>query len=361
MILLLRDLDGRELSLSVDGGRFVSPEEADGETRDFRNLFAMTGLADCHAHLSGVGVQEMIDDTADDPVPMMRRNARLQMEGGVLLLADKGSKTSLSLRYLDEEEASRPHVQMAGRMITVPGGYFPDFCDEIDGSNLPEVIGNAVRGGASWVKLVGDWPRRGRGPVSNFDEEELRQVVRIAHDAGCRVAIHTTAPDTPSIAVRAGVDSIEHGLYLTVDDLALLGERGGAWVPTILAMEGIADWLGADSTGGQVFADGLANVRRLLRPAVEAGVAVLAGTDVAVPHGEVAREATRLVDYGLSPAAVVRALSGAAWDYLGVEAGLEVGKPADLVLFASNPTNDVTELQRPAHVMRAGRVVFSSL
>ena len=139
MILLLRDLDGRELRLGVDSGRFAPPEETGGETRDLRHLFAMTGLADCHAHLSGVGVQEMVDDTSEDPLPMMRRNAQLQLEGGVLLLADKGSRTSLSLRFLDEEEASRPHVQMAGRMITVPGGYFPDFCDEIDDGNLADL------------------------------------------------------------------------------------------------------------------------------------------------------------------------------------------------------------------------------
>ncbi len=361
MTLLLCDLDGREHRLGVAGGRFVSPEATGDDTQDLRYLYAMTGLADCHVHLTGVGVQEMIDDTTDDPVPLMRRHARLQLESGVLLLADKGSKTSLSLRFLDEEETNRPHLQMAGRMISVPNGYYPGFCEEIDGGNLAEVIGNAVGGGARWVKLVGDWPRRGRGPVSNFTEAELIEVVRIAHDAGCRVAIHTTAPDTASMAVRAGVDSIEHGLYLTEDDLVQLGERGGAWVPTILAMENIANWLGPESSGGRAFSDGLANVRALLGQAVEAGVAVLAGTDVAVPHGAVAREATRLVEYGLSPAAAVRAISGAAWDYLGVEAGLDVGKPADLVLFETNPLHDITELQRPAHVMRAGRVVFSSL
>ena len=196
--------------------------------------------------------------------------------------------------------------------------------------------------------------------MSNFSEPELWRVVEIAHAAGCRVAIHTTAPGTPSVAVRAGVDSIEHGLYLTEEDVRALGARGGAWVPTIAAMESTAGLLGPESRGGQLFAAGLANVRSLLEEAVAAGVAVLAGTDLALPHGAVAREAQRLVAYGLGAPQVVDAITTAAYDYLGIAAGVAVGMPADMVLFADDPRRDITELQRPTHVMRAGRVVFSS-
>ena len=62
MILLLRDLDGVELTLGIEGGRFTAPEAMRGEIRDLRHLYAMTGLADCHVHLTGVSVQGMIDD-----------------------------------------------------------------------------------------------------------------------------------------------------------------------------------------------------------------------------------------------------------------------------------------------------------
>ncbi len=360
MILHLRDLTGREHHLGISSGRYVDAGSAGDPVFDFRHLHAIGGLADCHAHLTGDDVRDIVEYDGDDLMGKMRRNAILQMESGVLLLADKGSKSELSLRFLAEEEAERPILRMAGRMVSVPGGYYPDFCAEVRG-NLDEVVTAAAAGGATWIKLVGDWPRPGFGPVANFTEEQLRRVVAIAHNAGCRVAIHTTAPETPGIAVRAGVDSIEHGLFLSAEDVVQLGERGGSWVPTVLAMESIAESLGPDSSGGRLFQRGLANVRSVLAAAVEAGVAVLTGTDLAVPHGAVAREAARLVDYGLSAQQAVRAVTKAAYDYLGVAAGFEVGASADLVLCEADPRLDITALQRPAHVMRAGRVVFSSI
>jgi hypothetical protein len=287
----------------------------------------------------------------------MMRNARRQMDGGVLLLAEKGSKSSLSLRFLEIDEAQRPQMQMAGQMLAVFGGYYPGFAREIDDDNLETVIGEAVGGGATWVKIVGDWPRKGRGAIPNFSEPVLRKIVGIAPRAGCRVAIHTAAPETPAVAVRVGVDSIEHGLFLNRDDIVTLGERGGAWVPTVVAMESIADWLGPSSTGGQVLAAGLENTASLLGFALEAGVAVLAGTDLAVGHGEVAKEAVRLIDYGLSPAQAVHAVGRAAYDYLGIETGFVVGRPADAVLFRDDPADDPGLLLEPQFVMRAGRMV----
>jgi imidazolonepropionase-like amidohydrolase len=246
-------------------------------------------------------------------------------------------------------------------MIAVAGGYYPGFAAEIDEPDLAATIDEAAQGGATWVKLVGDWPRKGRGVVPNFSEEALRQIVTRAHAAGCRVAVHTAGPDTPQMAVRAGVDSIEHGLFLNQQDLAALGERGGAWVPTIFAMEAIAAWLGAASSGGRVLAAGLENTSATLAFAADAGVAVLAGTDLALPHGRVAAEALRLKEYGLSPAQAVDAVGDAAYRYLGVAAGFNPGLPADAVLFAGDPASDLQLLLQPVLVMRAGVAIVGEL
>jgi len=251
-------------------------------------------------------------------------------------------------------------MQMAGQMLAVRGGYYPGFAGEIDDDNLETVIGEAVKGGATWVKVVGDWPRKGQGAVPNFGEPALRQIVDVSHRAGCRVAIHTAAPETPAVAVRVGVDSIEHGLFLNRDDIVALGKRGGAWVPTVVAMESIADFLGSSSTGGRMIAAGLENMVSLLGFALDAGVSVLAGTDLAVAHGKVAKEAIRLIDYGLSPAQAVHAVGRAAYDYLGIETGFEAGRPADAVLFPVDPADDPSTLLEPQLVIRAGRTVRSA-
>lgn len=361
MIVVLRDQSGREHRLGILEGCFVEPDAVSGETHDLRHLIALPGLADCHAHLSGDGVTDMIEYDGSGLQEKMLCNARLQMEGGVLLIAEKGSKSTLSLRFLDTRESERPRMQMAGRMIAVADGYYPGFAAEIDERNLETVIAEATTHGATWVKLVGDWPRRGSGAVPNFSEDQLRRIVTMAHGAGCRVAIHTAAPETPGMAVRAGVDSIEHGLYLTRDDIVALGERGGAWVPTVVAMEAVADWLGESSSGGRVLAAGLENAASLLGFALDAGVAVLAGTDLAVAHGAVAREAVRLVDYGLSAAQAVHAVSQGAYDYLGIEPVLAPGTPADVVLFANDPADEPQLLFEPRLVMRAGRTICGSL
>ena len=218
-----------------------------------------------------------------------------------------------------------------------PAATTPASGIEVDEDDLIDAVRGATGGGATWVKLIGDWPRKGVGAVTNFSERAMHQAVEVAHDAGCRVAIHAAAPNTSSVAVAAGIDSIEHGLFITPDDLEALGTRGGAWVPTIAAMESIRDMLGAESSGGKLFAEGLDNVRELLAGAPAAGVTVLAGTDIEVPHGGIATEALKMADYGLAADDVVHATTTAAYEYLGSDHRFEVGGHADVLFFDTDP------------------------
>jgi imidazolonepropionase-like amidohydrolase len=102
-------------------------------------------------------------------------------------------------------------------------------------------------------------------------------------------------------------------------------------------------------------------VRRRLGAAIDVGVAVLAGTDLAVPHGAVAAEALRLADYGLTPEQALHAVADGAYDYLGVPHGFEPGMTADAVLVAADPGRDLRVLRRPRLVMRRGRPVVGEL
>src|SRR5690606_29608951 len=132
-----------------------------------------------------------------------------------------------AVRVIDAvPEDERPDIEAAARLIAPPDGYFPGFARGFD-DGIEEAVRAESVAGRGWVKVVGDWPRRGVGPVANFSEDELRTVVEVAASEGARVAIHTMAADAPGAAVRAGVHSIEHGLFLTESDLDMLGARGG--------------------------------------------------------------------------------------------------------------------------------------
>ncbi len=357
--LTIRTLDGSIRQLTVVDGHFRPADEPVDHEVDSGGWWAVPGLADCHAHLSG-GYEDPTDDP-DEVTARVKGNAWAQLEGGVFLVADKGSGTDVSLRVLDEPPTARPELHMAGRILTNPGGYYGGFAHEVDESDLVEAVRAQTGGGATWVKLIGDWPRKGQGALVNFTESAMRQAVEVAHAADCRVAIHAAAPETSSIAVAAGIDSIEHGLFITPDDLTALGARNGAWVPTIAAMEAIGNMLGRESSGGKLFFQGLDNVREILADAPTTGVSVLAGSDIEVAHGGIATEALKMAEYGLAPVDVVHASTTAAYDYLGSDHRFEPGGHADVLFFDADPRDDLSVLERPVLGLRHGEVVVGSI
>lgn len=351
----IRTIDGDELTLGIEHGTFVD-SDTDTPELDLRHLVATSGLADSHAHIGATSVGEMVAGEVEAR-SIMDTNLAAQLNGGVLLVADKGTRDPSTLQAMMIDEAQRPELHMAGRIISSPGGYYEGFAVEVDGPDLPAAVEKACLAPATWVKLVGDWPRRGVGVMPNYAEDELRSAVDVAHANGCRVAIHTAAPDAPSMAVNAGVDSIEHGLFLTESDLKLLGARAGAWVPTVVAMEGLAAELREGSSGRRMIHDGLANVASIIDGATEAGVFVLAGTDLTIPHGEVATEVMGLHRFGLSIADALASATGRASDYLGSPRRLGALSPADLVCFAADPLSNLEALAKPAFIMRRGQII----
>lgn len=312
--------------------------------------FALPGLADAHSHIAA---DEL--DLAPGQPEAIRERAFACLEQGTFLIVDKGwSDDSVIATLSSLAPSERPDFEGAGRMIAVEGGYYPGFAVETDPDGLADVVAEAASGGRGWVKLVGDWPRKGQGAVANFSFEALEEAVGVAHAGGARVAIHTMAPDVASVAVQAGVDSIEHGLFLTAEDLERLAQRDGVWVPTVVRMEATRDMLGLDSSGGRLIGDGLDNVSELLAEA-PSKLRILAGTDLATGPGQVTAEVEALIRLGLSPERAVDAASRAAYRYLGQEPKFAPGTPADAVFFESDPYQDPATLARPVAVIRAGR------
>jgi imidazolonepropionase-like amidohydrolase len=336
----------------VVDARWAEPGSLDAEVEIGEECWALPGLVDAHAHIAS--------DTLFTPGDIAAAPARLRdsLAAGVTLILDKGWTDDTTIRAADSVPLNeRPDVEAAAEILTVESGYFPGFGMVIDPDQVSEGTTRQAAAGTGWVKLIGDWPRRGVGPVANFTTEQLRAAVVAAEAAGARVAIHTMAPDVPGQAVAAGVHSIEHGLFLSEDDLVLLGERVGMWVPTMLRTEETLAQLGSESSGGRLLTAGLENTRRLLGIAVDAGVRVLAGTDLVGSPANIASEAIRMGEIGLSNGQVIDAISTAGLLATGRDATFTVGSSANAVLFADDPKENLEILRHPQHIVRLGRLL----
>jgi imidazolonepropionase-like amidohydrolase len=349
MRYLVTDVHGLTEDLSVTDG--VWARATGDETTDLTGLVSVPGLADAHIHLSS----DRPDFHPSDP-DRIRSRVVTELAGGVFLCLDKGWSDDGVLSILGDPLTERPALRAAGPIVAGPGGYYTGAVEEVAPEDLVARVGRHPRAGG-WLKLIGDWPKKGQGAPPAFELEPLSAAVAAAHDLGLRVAIHTMAPETPSIAVRAGVDSIEHGLFLTDDDIRALGSRGGAWVPTVRQVERVIAQVGPERTGGRMLLEGLDRVRSLAELASRCGVAVLAGSDFGTPQGLIGEEAVGLSEHGFSVETAVTAVTSAAFDYVGEPYGLSEGLPADVVAFDRNPLERVETLREPRFVMRRGRVL----
>ena len=349
---VLKSPFGETVARDVVDGRWAEPG-GDADDTIGEGMWALPGLVDAHAHLAAAEL-----DYKPGNLEGATARAAESLRAGVTLVLDKGWTDDVAIRLIEEvPESDRPEIEAAARIIASVEGYFPGFATEVEAPALQAAVREQAAAGRGWVKLIGDWPRRGVGPMANFSETELAGAVAVAEEAGARVAIHTMARDVPSMAVAAGVHSIEHGLFLEESDIGALAARGGMWVPTVTRCEATLAQLGETSSGGKLFVEGLDRIRRLLPLAAEAGVHVLAGTDLVGSPADVAGEALRLSDYGLSNTQVVTAVSVGAFAATGHPQPFSVGSPADAVFFEADPIAELGALASPRHVVRLGRVL----
>jgi imidazolonepropionase-like amidohydrolase len=200
-------------------------------------------------------------------------------------------------------------------------------------------------------------------------EEEMRAGVEEAHKAGRTVAAHAHGSEGIKAAVRAGVDSIEHGSFLTDEIIGLMCERGTAFSVTLCSAHGfrtappgaVADWA---MRKGLAIEEAMADS---FRRAARAGVKIVLGTDAGTPfnrHGDNARELALMVGLGWEPLDALRAATRNGAELIGkldAIGTLEVGKVADLVLCAGDVTQDVELLCNQSNirlVVQAGRIVY---
>ncbi|NCT92250.1 amidohydrolase family protein [Cellulomonas sp. APG4] len=355
--VLAGDDDVRDQLWVVDGRVTFDPprgrRSADVVTLDG---WALPGLVDVHCHI-GLG--------ADGPVErdVAERQALADRDAGTLLVRDAGSPADT--RWVDDRP-DLPRVLRAGRHLARPRRYLRHYGRELaDVGELPAAVAEETARGDGWVKLVADWIDRDLGPDGDlrplWPDDVLAEAVRTAHAGGARVTAHTFSTEAVPGLLAAGVDCIEHGTGLLPEHVDEVARRGIPVVPTLLQVDQF-EAIAAQAVRYPRFAE---RMRRLharryahVRDLHDAGVRLLVGTDAGgtIEHGRLPDEAAEMVRAGVPAADVVAAASWRAREYLGVP-GLSEGAPADLVVLAADPRDDVRALGHPRAVVLRGRVV----
>ncbi len=310
--------------------------------------FVLPGLVDAHCHLS-VGRADGGEPFALDP-DVMRANLRNAHAAGVTVIRDTGSPGSATLTLLGSAEGAG--LQACGRFLAPAGRYYPALHEPVPRELLVAAALEEVRAGATWIKLIADFPVLSPGeppsaPSPTYPLADIQRLVEAVHGAGARVAAHSTTRYVTEL-IAAGIDSVEHGTALDDDDIASLAARGGAWTPTLCAVVGTR--LGESIPQLRQRLERAERLRYLLSRADGHGLTVMAGTDVA---GSIPQEVALLAELGLPPQAALAAASTAARRFLGF-GGFQPGEPADLVTYDSDPRDDPAVLGQPAAIVVRG-------
>jgi len=365
-------VEGRRISWI--GPEAQLPEGSDGHAIDGQGGTIMPGMINCHVHLTNDGSPDLFGQVERDSVTVsaLRGYLNLQatLQSGVTSVRDCGAANGIALdlaRAVDDGLVPGPRIRAAGRVITMTGGHGHFIGREADGpAGVRQATRAEIKAGAHFIKAMATGGVLTPGVVPTqtaLQPDELEQVAREAHNAGRRAACHAIGNEGIKNAIRAGIDSIEHGFYLDDEALELALDRGTVLVPTLIAVNQIVNngktgampaWVveKAESESG--------HHRESFAAGVRSGMKVAAGTDAGTPfnpHTYLPQELALMVDYGMRPMeAIVAATRNAAENLdLAPDVGtLEVGRLADIVVVDGDPSSDITAAGRVRFVMKDG-------
>jgi imidazolonepropionase-like amidohydrolase len=344
--------DGEPRELYVVDGRVTYEKVAGAENGG--SGWIVPGLVDAHCHV-GLDSQGGVDEATTEAQAVADRDA------GALLLRDCGSPVDTSWIH-DRDDL--PRLIRAGRHIARTRRYIRNYAHEVEPEDLTAYVVKEAQRGDGWVKLVGDWISRDAGDLApSFPPEAFAAAIEAAHEQGARVTAHCFGETVLPTLIEAGIDCIEHGTGLTTDLIDTMIARGTALVPTVVQLNNFPEYAAAGEERFPAYAatmrDLYAHRRETIMSAYEAGVPIYAGTDAGgvLPHGGIAGEVLELAAYGFAPEDALGAASWRAREWLGWNATLEEGAPADFVVLDRNPLEDLSVLKSQTRVVLLGRVV----
>ena len=379
----------RNVVIAVSGQKISSMPTAvalgQGLVVDLSNMTCLPGLIDTHTHvlLQGDITAEDYDKQLLKQSPEYRTilatmNAKRMLEWGFTSIRDLETEGA---GYADVDVRNAinngvipgPRMQVATRAMDVTGAYpllgyapnvtVPTGVQTVDGpDSARKVVREQISHGADWIKVYSDRSYRALpdgtlDDIPTFTLEELRAIVDEAHRQRHKVASHAAALNGVHNSVEAGVDSVEHGMYIADADLKTMVAKGIFYVPTLYVGEYVAQ--GRSAAGAPVWVQMIPIHEQTFRRALKAGVKIAFGTDVGGFDWKIdpAIEFESMVKYGMTPAQALRAATVNAAELLGMKTiigELAPGALADIVAVPGDPLQDVKVLQQVKFVMKGG-------
>ena len=378
-------MDSRQTIRCQDG--FVDPASVNGEVIliDLSDKFVLPGLMDMHVHLLGeLGPDSRLDAlqvTTSMQALKGAMHAKRTLDAGFTTVRDLGGKPEAIYALRDavnDGVVPGPRILAAGSSLAATGGH-----GDVDGVKAelltlwtPETICDgpydcrratryAIKYGADWIKITatgGVLSDTATGTDQQMTDDELREIMDTAHGLGVKVAAHAHGTDGINAALRAGVDSIDHGSFLDRESIRLFRQTGAYLVPTLSPSYKIP----AQMEGNPFFTDVIkakalaasAASKANFGSAYEAGVKIAFGTDSAVTkHGENADEFGMMVDSGMTEMDAIRSATVVAAALIEMSESLgtiEPGKIADIIAVDASPLDDITVLEDVAVVIKEG-------
>jgi imidazolonepropionase-like amidohydrolase len=376
--------------ISAVGPNAVAPAGAD--TIDLGDATLLPGFLDAHTHLTVPFERDFRNfELAMFKKPVSERtldaveNVRRTLMAGFTTVRDLGASDLIDVGLRNAITAGKipgPRMLVAVHALGSTGGHCDPFAGYVPGlfgreSGVADgVINNAdqarhavrwnINNGADVIKTCatgGVFSLTDEVDTPQLTQAELDALVDEAHALRRKTAAHAHGASGAKRAIRAGIDSIEHGSFLDDEALDLMKAKGTYYVPTLMALQGVKEMLSDGFLPPPVEVKAraaMASLDAVVRKAIAKGVKIAVGTDAAVyPHGRNATEMVRLVELGMTPSAALKAGTIVDAELLGMAdriGTLEPGKLADIVACPGNPLQDIRQVERIRFVMKDGVV-----
>jgi len=347
------------------------------EMVDHSEQYVIPGIIDAHTH---VVIDPDADFTGfvgrDSDTRIAHRgivNLKKTLDGGVTFIRDLGGYHHIDIelkKLVDEGKVEGCGLLASGEMITMTGGHGWKLGRECDGvDEVRKAAREQLKAGATLVKIMATGGNLTPGPqgAPQLSEEEIRAAVEVAHRAGLRTTTHSHSPKGIKNALYAGIDCIEHGMFIDDEALDYMKEHNIPYVPTL-----VGPWICAEVGEENGMApeavekckNATGRHQQNFQKAVARGLFIAMGTDAGTPFAEHGRayldELELMMKNGLTAREALLCATRNSAVVVGVEkerGTLEAGKWADFLVLDENPLENIKTLRTIAEVYQTGRRV----